>query len=82
MEYDLGMKLKTSITLSEDMLKTVRRASQKGESRSQTIERLLRESLTARARRAADERDLAAINRQADELNAETDDVLDYQTDL
>ena len=76
------MRLKTSITLSEYVLKTIRRASRKGESRSETIERLLRETLAARARRAADERDLALINRHADRLNAEAEDVLDYQTDL
>jgi metal-responsive CopG/Arc/MetJ family transcriptional regulator len=76
------MKTKTSVTLSEDILKTVRRAARKGESRSKTIERLLRESLAARARHAADERDLDLINRHADRLNAEAHDVLDYQTDL
>ena len=76
------MKLKTSVTLSEDILKTLKRASRKGESRSETIERLLRESLAARARRVADERDLEIINRHADRLNAEAEDVLDYQTDL
>jgi len=76
------MKLKTSITLSEDVLATIRKASRKGESRSETIERLLRETLAARARRAADERDLALINRHAERLNAEAEDVLEYQTDL
>jgi metal-responsive CopG/Arc/MetJ family transcriptional regulator len=76
------MKLKTSVTLSEDILKTLKRASQKGESRSETIERLLRESLAGRARRRADQRDLEIINRHADRLNAEAEDVLDYQTDL
>jgi metal-responsive CopG/Arc/MetJ family transcriptional regulator len=76
------MKQKTSITLSEDIVKTLRRAARKGESRSETIERLLRESLAASERSAADRRDLALINRHADRLNAEADDVLDYQTDL
>lgn len=76
------MKLKTSVTLSEDILKALKRASQKSESRSETIERLLRESLAARTRRLADERDLEIINRHADRLNAEAEDVLDYQTDL
>jgi len=74
--------LKTSVTLSEDILKVIKRASHKGESRSETIERLLRESLAARARRLADERDLQIINRHADRLNAEAEDVLDYQADL
>ena len=76
------MKLKTSVTLSEDVLKTVRKAARKGESRSQTIERLLCEGLAAQTRRAAHERDLALINRHADALNAEADDVLGYQVDL
>ena len=76
------MKQKTSVTLSEDILKTLRRAARKGESRSETIERLLRESLAASERSAADRRDLELINRHADRLNAEADDVLEYQTDL
>ena len=76
------MKQKTSITLSEDILKTLRRAARKGESRSETIERLLRESLSASERSAADRRDLELINRHADRLNAEADDVLEYQKDL
>lgn len=76
------MKQKTSITLSEDILKTLRRAARKGESRSETIERLLRERLHASERSAADRRDLELINRYADRLNAEADDVLEYQSDL
>ena len=76
------MKQKTSITLSEDILKTLRRAARKGESRSETIERLLRESLLASERSAADRRDLELINRHADRLNAEAEDVLEYQKDL
>jgi len=81
-EYVGSMKLKTSLTLSEDIVKSVRRAAKKGESRSQTIERLLREGLAGRARHAAGERDLALINEHADRLNAEAEDVLGYQADL
>jgi Arc/MetJ-type ribon-helix-helix transcriptional regulator len=73
------MKVKTSLTLSEDVIRAVRRATGRGESRSEAVERLLREGLAARARRAADQRDLALINAHADELNAEAGDVLDYQ---
>jgi metal-responsive CopG/Arc/MetJ family transcriptional regulator len=75
------MKLKTSVTLSEDILKTIRHASRKGESRSETIERLLRDSLAASARRAADERDLSLINEHAESLNLEAEDVLAYQAE-
>ena len=76
------MKRKTSITLSDDLLRLVVRAGGRGESRSQTIERLVREGLLARARRLADERDLAILNRHADALNREAADVLEYQGDL
>lgn len=75
------MKVKTSITLSDDLLKRVARLTRKGESRSETVERLVREGLDARARRAADARDLALINANADRLNAEAEDVLDYQAE-
>jgi len=76
------MKLKTSITLSEDLVKTIDRTARKGESRSQAIERLVRESLAARARKAADDRDRALIDQHADQLNALAEDALHYQADL
>jgi metal-responsive CopG/Arc/MetJ family transcriptional regulator len=73
------MKSKTSITLSEDILVRVKRVARKGESRSETIERLLRERLNDEAARRAREREVAQINRHADALNAEAADVLAYQ---
>lgn len=77
-----GMKVKTSVTLSPDLVKRLDRAKKKGESRSEAIERLLDESLYAEARRSADLRDLALINAHADQLNAEAEDALTYQVDL
>jgi metal-responsive CopG/Arc/MetJ family transcriptional regulator len=76
------MKSKTSVTLSEDLVAAVDEITPQGGSRSETIERLLRESLRARERRARDIKDLDAINRHADELNAEAEDVLTYQVDV
>lgn len=76
------MKLKTSVTLSEDLVRTIDRVARSGESRSQTIERVLREGLAASARRVRDRRELELINRHADQLNAEAADVLGYQADL
>jgi metal-responsive CopG/Arc/MetJ family transcriptional regulator len=76
------MRVKTSITLSADLLKRIDRTTGRGGSRSETIERLLQESLATRARRAADARDRAIIDQHADSLNAEIDDVLKYQADL
>ena len=76
------MKRKTSITLSEDLVRTVDRLATKGESRSEAIERLLREGLELRSRKAADERDRLLLNRHAPALNGEIADVLDYQDDV
>jgi metal-responsive CopG/Arc/MetJ family transcriptional regulator len=76
------MKVKTSITLSEDIVKTIDRVARAGENRSQTIERVLREGLATAARRVADQRELDVINRHADQLNAEAADVLGYQGDV
>jgi Arc/MetJ-type ribon-helix-helix transcriptional regulator len=75
------MKLKTSVTLSEDILKMIRRAGRRGESRSETIERLLRDTLAAGAQRAADQRDLSLIDQHVDALNSEAEDVLAYQAE-
>ena len=63
-------------------MKSLGHASLRGESRSETIERLLREGLAARAKRETDARDLALINAHAEALNAEAEDVLGFQVDL
>jgi metal-responsive CopG/Arc/MetJ family transcriptional regulator len=75
------MKLKTSVTLSEDVMKTIDRLARKGESRSAIVERLVRESLAARAKQAAADRDRARLDDHAAALNAEVEDVLRYQSD-
>ena len=82
MVFSGSMKRKTSVTLSEDIVAGVKRAARKGESRSETIERLLRERLKEDAARRAYEREIAIINRHADELNAEALDVLSYQEEV
>jgi metal-responsive CopG/Arc/MetJ family transcriptional regulator len=76
------MKQKTSVTLSEDVLAGVRRAARRGESRSETVERLLRERLSEEAARLRHAREVEQINRHADALNSEALDVLAYQGDL
>ncbi len=73
------MKEKTSVTLSADVLAGIDRLTGSKHSRSAVIERVLRQYLAARARAKADARDLEILNRAADELNAEAEDVLDYQ---
>jgi metal-responsive CopG/Arc/MetJ family transcriptional regulator len=76
------MKTKTSITLSEDVLRAIARATKEGESRSEVIERLLRESFQEQTRRANDKRDQELINKHVEQLNEETEDVLSYQVEF
>jgi metal-responsive CopG/Arc/MetJ family transcriptional regulator len=75
------MKSKTSVTLSTEVLAGVKRAARRGESRSETIERLLHEWLRQEASRRAREREVEQINRHADALNREAADVLEYQSE-
>jgi metal-responsive CopG/Arc/MetJ family transcriptional regulator len=78
----LGMKLKTSVTLSEELLARLDRRVPKGGSRSAVLERALDEYLTDRERYERETRDREILERDADELNAEAHDVLEYQGDV
>lgn len=73
------MKEKTSITLSKEVLRGIDRIAGPRQSRSAFIEAILRQYLRRQARAQIEARDLALINRAADELNAEVEDVLRYQ---
>lgn len=73
------MKIKTSITLSQDVLAQIDRVAGSANSRSALIERVLREYLRRRARHARDARELRRLNLAAERLNAEAADVLAYQ---
>jgi len=76
------MKVKTSITLSEGLVREMDGLSGQYGNRSALIERAIREFLTGEARRRRDARDLEILNRRSDALNREAEDVLSYQVDL
>jgi metal-responsive CopG/Arc/MetJ family transcriptional regulator len=76
------MKEKTSITLSSDVLAQVDRNAGSKASRSAFIESVLREYFKAKVREAINARDLELINANADYLNREMEDVLQYQAPL
>jgi hypothetical protein len=76
------MKVKTSITLSRDVLRLVDRHQAEFRSRSEFLERAAIALLEHLARTKAERRDLEIINRRADALNAEAEDVLAYQVPL
>jgi len=73
------MKAKTSITLSGDILAKIDRLAGAKRSRSAFIERVLRRYLAERARAALNARELEIMNRTADEMNAEVEEVLKDQ---
>jgi len=71
--------VKTSITLSEDVLEQLDDVAG-SESRSALIERILRAFLQRRALDAVQARDRALLDRNADVFNAEALDSLEYQS--
>lgn len=78
-EYIGSMKVKTSITLAEDLLKVIDEQSGPHKSRSDFIEKAVRAYLAKVIRDQQDARDLEIINQHADRLNQEAKDVLKYQ---
>jgi metal-responsive CopG/Arc/MetJ family transcriptional regulator len=76
------MKIKTSITLSQQVLHLIDKHSRDFKSRSEFMEQAARSLLANLARSEAERRDLEIINRSADRLNAEAEDVLSYQVPL
>ena len=75
------MKVKTSITLSKEALLAADRLAGRGGNRSQVIEAAILDFAARRERALRDVRDRAAIDRNADRLNREALDVLEYQSE-
>jgi metal-responsive CopG/Arc/MetJ family transcriptional regulator len=73
------MKEKTSITLSKDVLAGIDRMAGSKHSRSAFIEAVLAQYLRKQARAQVEARDLELINKAADQLNPEVEDILRYQ---
>ncbi|MCP4628637.1 MAG: hypothetical protein GY850_34780 [bacterium] len=81
-EHVGGMKIKTSITLSAEILEAIDLHIGGYRSRSEFLETAARKFIAQLARKEAERRDLEIINRHADSLNAEAEDVLTYQVSL
>jgi metal-responsive CopG/Arc/MetJ family transcriptional regulator len=76
------MKVKTSITLSEELLKELDEVSAEYKNRSDVIEQALQSFLQNRVHQMREARDLKILNEKAKSLNEEAEDVLAYQVDL
>jgi metal-responsive CopG/Arc/MetJ family transcriptional regulator len=73
------MKLKTSLTLSGDLIATIDKLAGSKVSRSSYIEQILRDYVDGRTQARKDAREIAAINRHSAQLNAEMSDALSFQ---
>ena len=73
-------KMKTSLTLSREVVRGIDRVAGKRRSRSAVIDDVLRGYLAHHERAAPNARDAEKINRFAGEMNAEMLDVLAYQS--
>lgn len=76
------MRVKTSVTIDERVLRAIDKSTSRHRSRSRVIEEAAREFLARRARAAREARDLAILNETAQALNREMDDVLSYQANV
>ena len=73
------VKAKTSLTLSDDLLKELDRMAGPKVSRSLFIERILRDFVEQRTRQERLAQEVAAINQHAEKLNSEMSDALSFQ---
>jgi metal-responsive CopG/Arc/MetJ family transcriptional regulator len=75
------MKVKTSITLSRDVVEAVDELVEESGNRSEFIEAALRSYIAQKKRDEQNRRDLEIINRRHARLNREAEDVLAFQGD-
>jgi metal-responsive CopG/Arc/MetJ family transcriptional regulator len=73
------MRVKTSVTLPKDLLVRIDRVER---NRSAFVEKASRVYLASLDRDRRNARDLEILNANADRLNAEAMDALEYQADL
>jgi hypothetical protein len=76
------MKVKTSVTLSTDVLKAMAQVSDRYKNRSEFLETAAWVLLAQVQRAQRNAKDLAILNKHAARLNREAEDVLAYQVRL
>jgi len=75
------MKVKTSITLSASTIEAVDKLAGPGMARFRVIEQAVLEFVERRRRQLREQKDLEILNRSADRLNREIEDVLAFQVE-
>jgi Arc/MetJ-type ribon-helix-helix transcriptional regulator len=81
-QYVGGMKTKTSVTLDGGLLRGIAQHAGDYRSRSEFIEVAVEYFIKHLDREEAERKDLEILNRRADVLNEEAEDVLAYQVPL
>ena len=76
------MKVKTSVTLSKDIIALIDEQAEGENKRSAFIELAVRTYLEILQRQRRDQDDLRTINRLSAKLNKEAEDVLSYQVEM
>ena len=76
------MKIKTSVTLSNELVEAINEYGQSYKNRSDFIEAAIWAFIKQIVRDQQNARDIEIINRNADRLNAEAVDVLAYQVQV
>ena len=76
------MKVQTSVMLPENLLSTIGQLSEQGKTLSDFIETALQFYIAKLKHSDNSYKDIEIINRNADALNQETEDALQYQVEL
>ena len=76
------MKVKTSVTLSKEVVALIDKHAEGETNRSAFIELAVRTYLEILRQKERDRRDLRTINRLSEKLNKEAEEVLEYQREL
>lgn len=79
--YDRGMREKTSVSLTKELLLEIKRVAGPTVNRSEFLEAAGWDRISLLKRRRRDSRDRAILNRRSKSLNADALDVLGYQAD-
>jgi len=76
------MKIKISITLTKELMRSIDEEFGGIKNRSQFIEEAVKDYLAREMRRKRDLADIHILNKKAEKLNKEAADVLSYQVDI
>ncbi len=75
------MKVKTSVTLSAEVIQDVDHFTRESGNRSEFIEAALKDFIARQLRNEQNQRDLEIINRRHARLNREAEDVIAFQSE-